>query len=123
MLAAAEDDAHGKEDALHDAGDGVRYPRCEKRSQYETIQVGMVKELTRPVRAWAERDAEYHEDRAGSLDAHHGDAERADELDAPGMRYLGDVLERGEQGGCHAQEHRPELELAGTVDLIRVVRR
>ena len=33
-----------------------------------------------------------------------------------GMRYLGDVLERGEQ-----DEHRPELELARAVDLVRVI--
>ena len=55
-------------------------------------------ELTGPVRARPERDAEDHEDRAGGLEAHHGDAERADELDARALEAAAQrVYERARQ--------------------------
>ena len=65
--------------------------------------------LTRPVRARAEGDAEHHEDRSGGLDAHHGDAECPHELEAPRVRDLGRVLQRGEERGGDPEEGRPEL--------------
>lgn len=58
-----------------------------------------------------ERNAENHEDSAGALDKHHGDAQRADEAEAVGVHELGRVLEGGEQRGGDAEEGRPEQHL------------
>lgn len=57
------------------------------------------------------RDAEDHEYRTGTLDKHHGDAQRADEAEAVGVHELGRVLEGGEQRGGDAEEGRPEHDL------------
>ena len=86
VLAATEDDAHGEEDALH-ACDGLRYPHFQERSQSWHRGSFVPRNckgrgLTCPICARTERDAEHHEDGTGGLNAHHGDIERADELDA-----------------------------------------
>ena len=39
------------------------------------------------------RNAEHHEDGAGALDEHHGNAERTDEAQAVGVHELGCVLQ------------------------------